>query len=162
MIEPVDLQDQCARLLTEIEELVDYARGNDLPADELATLLHWFRTLKNRCRDADTSLTNTLALMMGRNVEVYGDLLVEKRGGYGRTWNHGALLYHLIRDASVSGDGEVWPLTDEVFEVLRDCAAISYWRIGKLKEHGVNPDLFCEKSEEVKFTVTIRGPEDLQ
>jgi hypothetical protein len=51
--------------------------------------------------------------------------------------------------------GEVVMSAQDMVVKLLDYAAVSYWRVGKLGEIGVNPDSYCEQGD-YKTSIIIR------
>jgi hypothetical protein len=43
--------------------------------------------------------------------------------------------------------GEIIMTAQDMVVKLLDYAAISYWRVGKLGELGINPDHYCEQGD---------------
>lgn len=88
--------------------------------------------------------------------------LVEISKRRNRKWDHDELVRHLTRIALDTRDvdpatGELLdrPTWERVADAIKACAGIGYWRIGALKDHGLDPDEFAETTSEAK-AVTIR------
>lgn len=90
----------------------------------------------------------------------FGVVEVSKRRN--RRWDHDELVRHLTRVAMdqrqvdpVTGELLSRPTWEVVTDALIDCAGISYWRIGKLKDYGLDPDEFAETTSDTQ-SVQIR------
>lgn len=86
--------------------------------------------------------------------------LVEVSKRRNRKWDNDEAVKHVVARAlderQVNQEtGEVEPSWVAVARALRECAGISYWRVGALKERGLDPDEFAETTSEAK-AVTIR------
>jgi len=98
----------------------------------------------------DTS--NEITLISGGTVE-------KKIGADRKKWHHPQLATRVaerLHEMSVDMDtGEVVMTAQDMVVKLLDYAAISYWRVGKLGEIGINPDQFCEQGD-YKTNIIIR------
>ena len=87
-----------------------------------------------------------------RKVETqWGLMEVTKRRN--KKWDHDEATKHVVSRAlderTVDPDtGEVEPSWQAVTRALRECAGISYWRIGALQQMGLQPDEFYEVTSE--------------
>ena len=96
-----------------------------------------------------------------RKIETqYGLVEVTKRRN--RKWDHEDLVRHLTRVAldrremdPETGEIVSRPTWEIVTNALVDCAGIGYWRIGALKDYGLDPDEFAEVTSESR-SVAIR------
>jgi hypothetical protein len=90
----------------------------------------------------------------GRKTETsFGLVEVSKRRN--RRWDHDELTKHVVSRAlderHIDPDtGEVEPSWVVVTRALRECAGISYWRIGALRDRGLDPDEFAETTSEAR------------
>ena len=90
----------------------------------------------------------------GRKTETeHGLVEVSKRRN--RRWDHDELTKHVVSRAlderHIDPDtGEVEPSWVVVTRALRECAGISYWRIGALRDRGLDPDEFAETTSEAR------------
>jgi hypothetical protein len=53
--------------------------------------------------------------------------------------------------------GETLPDGNELAKLIMDCCQVSYWRKGKLREVGLDPDEYSETSWGAKRTRRISG-----
>lgn len=74
-----------------------------------------------------------------------------------RRWDHDELVRHLTRVAidrreidPATGEIMSRPTWEIVTEAITACAGIGYWRIGALKDYGLDPDEFAETTSEAK------------
>ena len=77
---------------------------------------------------------------------------IEKKGATERKkWQHPELASRVaerLSEMSVDMDtGEVIMDARGMVVKLLDYAAVSYWRVGKLGEIGINPDSYCEQGD---------------
>ena len=88
----------------------------------------------------------------GRKTETdYGLVEVSKRRN--RRWDHDEVTKHVVSRAlderHIDPDtGEVEPSWVVVTRALRECAGISYWRVGALRDRGLDRDEFAEVPSE--------------
>ena len=88
----------------------------------------------------------------GRKTETdYGLVEVSKRRN--RRWDHDEVTKHVVSRAL--DERHIDPDTGEVeaswgvgTRALRECAGISYWRVGALRDRGLDPDEFAEVTSE--------------
>ena len=88
----------------------------------------------------------------------YGLVEVAKRRN--RKWDHDEAVKHVVARAlderQVNPDtGEVEPSWVAVARALRECAGIGYWRVGALRDRGLDPDEFAETTSDT-LSVTVR------
>lgn len=138
-------------------DLLTEARDNatgDLT--ELATLLHHLRNdirhLQILARDIEAEVVD---LMPGKTAELDGLPVIEVRGGSIRKkWQSEDLVPVLIRKAlDPDGTGELptSPIdaAHAVADVLTACAPFTPsmgWRVGALRDRGLDPDEWCEST----------------
>ena len=90
----------------------------------------------------------------GRKTETdYGLVEVSKRRN--RRWDHDEVTKHVVSRAlderHIDPDtGEVEPSWVVVTRALRECAGISYWRVGALRDRGLAPAEFAEVPSEAR------------
>ena len=74
-----------------------------------------------------------------------------KTGAPRKKWNHdtlAALVAKRITDAAIDMDtGEVIKTPQQMIRELLDYAAPSYWRVGALRELGIDADDYCDVGE---------------
>ena len=83
-------------------------------------------------------------------IEIPSGGSIEKKGATERKkWRHPELAQRVaerLSEMSVDMDtGEVIMDAQGMIVKLLDYAAVSYWRVGKLGEIGINPDSYCEQ-----------------
>jgi hypothetical protein len=93
-------------------------------------------------------------------VETQSGATIEKKSAVDRKkWDHPKLancVAERLNEMSVDMDtGERTMTATEMVEKLLDYAAVSYWRVGKLGELGINPDLYCEQGDS-KTSIIVR------
>lgn len=121
--------------------------------EELAHFLHLLRECKRMLSDAERIVETALADDLGDEkmavVEGLGTL-EKKHSPVKPRWDHAGLAKHL---AALSRDerelntetGEIEPEAEAALRVLLDVAAIDYYRLGKLKQRGLDPGDFREQ-----------------
>lgn len=131
--------------------------------DSLAGALHQLREAQRALGDAARDVEAHLAEAMGKEkvVVVAGLGTLERKASPVKpVWNHEALSKRL---AAASRDERVVnPDTGEILEtdaeaairVFRECAAVTYYRLGKLSERGIDGKDFRE-AEGWRTTVRI-------
>ena len=76
-----------------------------------------------------------------------------KTGAPRKKWDHdtlAALVAKKINDKSINMDtGEITSTPQEMIRDLLTYAAPSYWRVGALRELGIDPDDFCDVGEPI-------------
>jgi hypothetical protein len=103
--------------------------------------------MKNVSVAIDNMHDRAFALMKEKKVEVEGIGVVERATSTNTKWDNEALFQALAKFVAVAVDpstGE--PTIDglEFAKLLRDTAAVAYWRKGKLEALGLNPDEYSE------------------
>lgn len=125
------------------------------PSDvgEYARLLLTYAEVLRAARTIEDAMHHNLARLMGdeKKVTVEGLGVLERRRSASRKWDHESLLgvvrQRAITDRKVQLDtGEIESPDEAFMRVLRDAAAFSYWRIGKLKSMDIDPDEYCKTS----------------
>ena len=74
-----------------------------------------------------------------------------KTGAPRKKWDHdmlAVLVAKKITDTAIDMDtGEVTKTPQQMIRELLDYAAPSYWRVGALRELGIDPDEYCDVGE---------------
>jgi hypothetical protein len=126
----------------------DPARHLDI--EQALTDLRDLRAAQATLRMWDHLLSEWVADFLGRNeIDVDGVGHVQVRhGAVRKAWDHPALTRLVLARARderiVTADGEYEDVGEAAVRVLTDCAHIDYWRVGKLRERGVDPDEYVE------------------
>lgn len=140
-------------MLKEIDSLVWSLREQPpTDRDELARTLSKLRSARRMVSDAERDIEQHLATAMGPDkvVAVEGLGTVEvKHSAVKPKWDHERLLPRIAamsRDERLINErtGEIESDSDAAVRVLFECASIGYWRVGKLKERGLDPKDFSE------------------
>ncbi|MGB1682268.1 MAG: hypothetical protein ACPHFO_08010 [Acidimicrobiales bacterium] len=134
--------------------------GHGLTLDQLVENLLETRDRIAQLRDHERFLIEEIYdAAPGRKTETaFGLVEVSKRRN--RRWDHDEVTKHVVSRALderlVNADtGEVEPSWVAVTRAIRECAGIGYWRVGALKDRGLDPDEFAETTSEAK-SVQIR------
>jgi len=129
--------------------------GHGLTLDELVEALLDTRERITQLREHEQFLISEIHdAAPGRKTETaFGLVEVSKRRN--RRWDHDELTKHVVSRAlderHIDPDtGEVEPSWVVVTRALRECAGISYWRIGALRDRGLDPDEFAETTSEAR------------
>ena len=84
-------------------------------------------------------------------IEVAGGSVEIKAGSSRKAWDHerlASVVAKRIHDSSVDiSTGEVLMSTEEMIQEILKYAAVSYWRVGALKDLDLTADNYCEVSE---------------
>jgi hypothetical protein len=84
-------------------------------------------------------------------IEVEGGSVEIKAGSSRKAWDHerlASVVAKRIHDSSVDlTTGEVLMTTEQMIQEILKYAAVSYWRVGALKELDLTADNYCEVSE---------------
>lgn len=125
---------------------------DNFDVDRAITDLHRLRTIRQALAMWEGELTDWLADALGRNqVTVDGVGTAEiKRGNDRKQWDNDALIRLVIargRDERRVDEetGEYESEAEAVGRALMACARPS-WRVTALKERGIDPDEYCEKT----------------
>ena len=144
------LTDALDRMVDDIDTLRE---AGDLEAladgyAELDRFVKAARDVRNHAEDA------IAGLMTGRVVNLDDRITLERHTGTVRKqWQSVELLRHLVGDRLVDvSTGE--DVTDRLVACLPLTGSLS-WRAGALREHGVDPDDWCESSPG-RTTVSVR------
>ncbi len=131
-----------------------------LSLDDLVENLLDTRERIQQLRDHERFLIDEIydAAPQRKNETAFGLVEVSKRRN--RKWDHEEATKHVVARAlderAVDPDtGEIEPSWVAVTRALRECAGIGYWRVGALRDRGLDPDEFAETTSEAK-SVSIR------
>lgn len=152
------LKQQIADIDAKLTEYMDAAPVLEEAAEFLVAL----NILKRDMSVVYDSFSGRFASLMGNGAELStaSGAKIEKKGGADRKkWNHGELATRVaerLSEMSVDMDtGEIVMTAQQMVEKLLDYAAVSYWRVGKLGELGINPDMYCEQGD-YKTSIIVR------
>lgn len=141
--------------------LTDIAESG-MEITELATLLLELNRTKRELSVVYDSFSQKVMNLMGdvSLVEIPSGGSIEKKGATERKkWRHPELATRVaerLSEMSVDMDtGEVITDAQSMVVKLLDYAAVSYWRVGKLGEIGINPDSYCEQGD-YKTNLVVR------
>lgn len=148
--------------LTELSnQLVEYIDSNP-NIDEAAEALAKLNFAKRELSVIYDSYANGVGNLMGSSglIETPSGITVEKKTAADRKkWRHPELATRVaerLSEMSIDMDtGEVVMSAQDMVVKLLDYAAVSYWRVGKLGEIGVNPDSYCEQGD-YKTSIIVR------
>jgi hypothetical protein len=148
--------------LMEIDLLLDEYIKTTPDVAEAAEMLTQLNMVKRDLGVIYDSFAGKVGSIMGNRgmVETQSGATVEKKGATERKkWDHPKLANRVaerLNEMSVDIDtGERMMTATQMVEKLLDYAAVSYWRVGKLGELGINPDLYCEQGEH-KTSIIVR------
>lgn len=148
--------------LMAIDSLLDEYIKTTPNVAEAAELLAQFNMMKRDLGIVYDSFAGKVGSLMGNQgvVETQSGATIEKKSATDRKkWDHPKLASRVaerLNEMSVDMDtGERTMTAIEMVEKLLDYAAVSYWRVGKLGELGINPDLYCEQGEH-KTNIIVR------
>lgn len=133
--------------------------------DELLAALMEVRAEIARGRELETELKDRIheaAADMRRKFD-RGPIRVELSSSINRRWDHDEVVKHVVARAlderTIDPDtGEVEPSFLAVARAIKECAGISYWRMGALRQRGLDPDEFAEitsRTPSVKLTPIV-------
>ena len=135
------------------DECLPHDEGHGLSLDDLTRELLATRERIIQLREHEQFLIDEIHdTAPGRKTETdYGLVEVSKRRN--RRWDHDEVTKHVVSRAlderhiaPDTGEGE--PSWVVVTRALRECAGISYWRVGALRDRGLDPDEFAEVTSE--------------
>lgn len=148
--------------LMEIDALLSEYIKTTPDIEQAAELLTQLNMVKRDMGIIYDSFAGKVGILMGNRgmVETQSGATVEKKSAVDRKkWDHPKLASRVaerLNEMSVDMDtGERMMTATEMVEKLLDYAAVSYWRVGKLGEIGINPDLYCEHGES-KTSIIVR------
>jgi hypothetical protein len=155
------LEDFASALSNLNKELTEYIDSNP-DIDEAAEGLAKLNFAKRELSVIYDSFAHGVGNLMGSSgmIETASGITIEKKTAADRKkWRHPELATRVaerLSEMSVDMDtGEVVMSAQDMVVKLLDYAAVSYWRVGKLGEIGVNPDSYCEQGD-YKTSIIIR------
>ena len=151
-----------ASALTELnKELTNYIDSKP-DIDEAAEGLAKLNFAKRELSVIYDSFAHGVGNLMGSSgmIETASGITIEKKTAADRKkWRHPGLATRVaerLSEMSVDMDtGEIVMSAQDMVVKLLDYAAVSYWRVGKLGEIGVNPDSYCEQGD-FKTSIIVR------
>jgi hypothetical protein len=151
-----------ASALTELnKELTNYIDSKP-DIDEAAEGLAKLNFAKRELSVIYDSFAHGVGNLMGSSgmIETASGITIEKKTAADRKkWRHPELATRVaerLSEMSVDMDtGEIVMSAQDMVVKLLDYAAVSYWRVGKLGEIGVNPDSYCEQGD-FKTSIIVR------
>lgn len=153
-----DFASALAELNKELTDYIDSKPGIDEAAEGLAKL----NFAKRELSVIYDSFAHGVGNLMGSSgmIETASGITIEKKTAADRKkWRHPELATRVaerLSEMSVDMDtGEIVMSAQDMVVKLLDYAAVSYWRVGKLGEIGVNPDSYCEQGD-FKTSIIIR------
>jgi hypothetical protein len=153
-----DFASAIAELNKQLTEYIDSKPHIDEAAEGLAKL----NFAKRELSVIYDSFAHGVGNLMGSSgmIETASGITIEKKTAADRKkWRHPELATRVaerLSEMSVDMDtGEVVMSAEQMVVKLLDYAAVSYWRVGKLGEIGVNPDSYCEQGD-FKTSIIIR------
>jgi len=148
--------------LMEIDALLGEYIKTTPDIEQAAELLTQLNMVKRDMGIIYDSFAGKVGMLMGNRgmVETQSGATVEKKSAVDRKkWDHSKLANRVaerLNEMAVDMDtGERTMTVTQMVEKLLDYAAVSYWRVGKLGEIGINPDLYCEQGES-KTSIIVR------
>lgn len=155
------LEDFASALSNLNKELTEYIDSNP-DIDEAAEGLAKLNFAKRELSVIYDSFAHSVGNLMGSSgmIETASGITIEKKTAADRKkWRHPELATRVaerLSEMSVDMDtGEVVMSAQDMVVKLLDYAAVSYWRVGKLGEIGVNPDSYCEQGD-YKISIIVR------
>jgi hypothetical protein len=131
-------------------------------AEEAAEVLVALNIMKRDMSVMYDSFSGRFASLLGNGaaIETASGATIEKKGAADRKkWNHEELASRVaerLSEMAVDMDtGEIVMTPSQMVQKLLDYAAVSYWRVGKLGELGINPDSYCEQGD-YKTSIIVR------
>lgn len=129
--------------------------------DESAAAVAFLDQVKREVADLLEQAKAALIENMGTAPEVvsHGITFEKKVGAARKTWDHkslGEIVARRIVDLNVDMEtGEVLASPYDMVKQVLDYTGVSYWRVGELKNIGINADAYCEVGEP-KSNIIIR------
>jgi hypothetical protein len=155
------LEDFASALSNLNKEITEYIDSNP-DIDEAAEGLAKLNFAKRELSVIYDSFAHGVGNLMGSSgmIETASGITIEKKTAADRKkWRHPELATRVaerLSEMSVDMDtGEIVMSAQDMVVKLLDYAAVSYWRVGKLGEIGVNPDSYCEQGD-FKTSIIIR------
>jgi len=145
---------QFATNLDGLDAILTNISESEIDVKELAELLLKLNRMKRDFSVIYDSFSQKVMNSMGDSslIELPSGGSIEKKGATERKkWQHPELASRVaerLSEMSVDMDtGEVIMDARGMVVKLLDYAAVSYWRVGKLGEIGINPDSYCEQGD---------------
>jgi hypothetical protein len=165
-----DAVDRIFEMSNEISGLIDKINtellllSEDYPSrEQLAEIAYSLHAVKSQASELFSTAEEGIAPTLGQEpfVLANGATVESKTGGARKKWDHaglGAEVSKRIVDSSFDMDTGEMRLSHEemVQEVLR-YAAPSYWRVGKLKERGIDSNQYCQLDDPITRIVVRRA-----
>lgn len=158
----VSILEQFSKLLHESDALLSKYLETSPDLAEAAEILAQLNVLKRDVAVVYDSFSGGVAKLMGNLglIETASGAVVEKKSAVDRKkWMHAELasaVAQRLSEMSIDMDtGERIMTAEQMIQKLLDYAAVSYWRVGKLGELGINPDIYCEQGEH-KTNIIVR------
>jgi len=158
----VSILEQFSKLLHESDTLLSKYLETSPDLAEAAEILAQLNVLKRDVAVVYDSFSGGVAKLMGNLgfIETASGAVVEKKSAVDRKkWMHAELasaVAQRLSEMSIDMDtGERIMTAEQMIQKLLDYAAVSYWRVGKLGELGINPDIYCEQGEH-KTNIIVR------
>lgn len=144
------------------EALTNYIEESPAVADAGEILLK-LNKIKRDLSTVYDSYSKKISDLMGNAsiIDLPSGGSLEKKGATERKkWQNPELASRVaerLSEMSVDMDtGEIIMDAKGMVVKLLDYAAVSYWRVGKLGEIGINPDAYCEQGD-YKTNLIVRG-----
>ena len=158
----ISVFEQWRKNIAEIDALLDEYIRTTPDLVEAGEMLAQLNMVKRDVAIVYDSFAGKVGMLMGNRglVETQSGATIEKKSATDRKkWDHEKLATRVaerLNEMSVDMDtGERTMTATQMVEKLLDYAAVSYWRVGKLGELGINPDLYCEQGEH-KTNIIVR------
>lgn len=149
----------------QVLELTYVGNRKDVDPEALACILARSKEIKASFTIMETEAAKALSTIVsdGSVIEADGKQVERKDSKPRKTWKHDQLKSVVIekvlerhRDPE---DGTISTPTSVMIQEVLGYAGISYWKVGPLKEIGINPDNYCSKGEvKPKFSVVQSSP----
>ena len=124
----------------------------DCSALELAELLYALRDVAAAVGHV-RKLAEAELIRLGENVDhpVYG-LFEIRRAKSRKAWDHSLVAWKVAAEAinrrEPNDDGEIEPAEHAAVAAVLDAAGIGYWRVGVLRDLGLDPDAYCDVQDD--------------
>lgn len=158
----IEATEEVSRLLRSIDRLLLILPEDEPDVRDLAEVAYSIHAIKNQSAELFGLAEEGIgpAIPQGEEVVLANGAKVEtKVGGDRKKWDHTRLGKEVARrivDSSFDFEtGEMHRSYEEMVQEVLKYAAPSYWRVGKLKEIGVDADEYCELGEP-KLNIVIR------
>ena len=147
----------------DLQQIVCLEVPDDVSREDLLELAAAAHSLKASVSllysDVQDLVTNRVEFL-AEPVKVSKGTIEIKSGSARKAWDHRTLMSVVSRRLVDRGtdieSGEVPMSVEDMVESLFDYVGISYWKVGKLKELGIDADDFCEVQEPKKNLVFRR------